>query len=174
MFGAIAQLGERFVRNEQARGSSPLSSTITKETVMDFNDNINLESGSQQQSYKPPSMFQFVFEKLTGDMKFVGTFTIVYGVLTCLTIIGALIGIPTIIIGLRIREAAEQFSMYRLTNNSTALRQGFELQAKYFRLIKILIIIGLVFTVLYIIFIIYLFTVGINQFFHSAPSFQSS
>ena len=65
-------------------------------------DDLNISS-EPAQNIKPPSQFQYVFDKMTSDMRFVGLFTIIYGVLTCLTIIGALIGVPTIIIGLRIR-----------------------------------------------------------------------
>lgn len=135
-------------------------------------DDLNLSS-EQTTSIKPPSHFQFLFEKMTSDMRFVGTFTIIYGVLCCLTIIGAIIGVPTIIIGLRIRESADQFSVYRMSNNASALKQGFELQGKYFRLIKILIIISLVFTALYIVFIIYLFTSGLGALL-TTPSYNAS
>ncbi len=131
--------------------------------------NISSEPGP---TFKPPTQFQFLFDKMTSDMRFVGMFTIIYGVITCLTIIGALIGVPTIIIGLRMREAADQFSLYKMTNNAGALRQGFELQGKYFRIIKILIIIGIVFTVLYIILLIYLFTTGLGALL-TAPSYSA-
>lgn len=134
-------------------------------------DDLNIESESTP-VIKPPSQFQFLFDKMISDMRFVGMFTIIYGVITCLTIIGALIGVPTIIIGLRMREAADQFLLYKATNNAAALRQGFELQGKFFRIIKILIIIGLVFTVLYIILLIYLFTTGLGALL-TAPSYSA-
>jgi len=133
-------------------------------------DDLNISSAPTP-TIKPPSFFQNAFDKMTSDMRFVGLFTIIYGVLTCLTIVGAIIGIPTIIIGLRIREAADQFSIYKMTNNAAALKQGFEIQGKFFRLIKILIIIGIVFTVLYMILIIYLFTSGLGALL-TAPSYS--
>lgn len=132
----------------------------------------NIEQENQSSQFIPPTQFQLTFDKMTHDMKFVGMFTIIYGVISCLTIIGALIGIPTIIIGMRIREAAEQFYLYRLTSNAAALKLGFEIQGKYFSLIKILIIIGLVFALLYIVLIIYLFTT-FSAFF-STPNFEAS
>lgn len=137
---------------------------------MDELNELNYEE--QKNEFKPPTQFQIMFDKMTSDMKFVGMFTIIYGAISCLTIIGALIGIPTIIIGMRIREAAEQFYMYRLTNNPAALKLGFEIQGKYFNLIKILIIIGLVFMLVYIIFIIYLFST-FSSFFMT-PNFEAS
>lgn len=111
-------------------------------------DDLNLESGS---SIKPPTLFQMVFDRMVKDMRFVGMFTIIYGAINCLTIFGAIIGIPTIIIGLRMRESADQFTIFKATNDSAAMRMGFELQGKYFRIIKILMIIGLVLTVIFII-----------------------
>lgn len=137
---------------------------------MDELNEMNLQES--QNEFKQPTQFQIMFDKMTSDMKFVGMFTIIYGVITCLTIIGALIGIPTIIIGMRIREAAEQFYMYRLTNNPAALKLGFEIQGKYFNLIKILIIIGLIFMLVYFLFIIYMFSTFSSVFI--TPHFEAS
>lgn len=118
---------------------------------MEHLDDLNLDSNT---TIKPPSPFQFAFESMTKDMRFVGMFTIIYGAINCLTIIGALIGVPMIFIGMRMREAADQFLIFKTTNNSATLRLGFELQGKYFRIIKILIIIQLVLMVLGIILVI--------------------
>ncbi len=137
---------------------------------MDELNEVNLNEPTNE--FKPPTQFQIMFDKMTNDMKFVGMFTIIYGVIYCLTIIGTLIGIPTILIGMRIRESAEQFYLYRLTNNPAALKLGFEIQGKYFNLIKILIIIGLVFMLVYIIFIIYLFST-FSSFFMT-PNYEAS
>lgn len=115
-------------------------------------DNLNLDNSST--SINPPSMFQFQFEKMTNDMRFVGMFAIIYGALTCLSIIGALIGVPIIFVGLRMREAADQFSTFRITNNAASMRAGFELQGKFFHIIKILIIVQIVLIVLMIIFFV--------------------
>lgn len=117
-------------------------------------DNLNLDDGSTNTNINPPSLFQFQFEKMTNDMRFVGMFAIVYGALTCLSIIGALIGVPIIFIGLRMREAADQFSTFRITNNAASMRAGFEFQGKFFRILKILIIIQIVLLVLMIIFFV--------------------
>lgn len=106
-------------------------------------DDITLDSAPET-SITPPSMFQMNFMQMVKDMRFVGMFIIIYGALSCLTIIGALIGVPYIFIGMRMRESADQFVVFKSTNNAHAMRLGFELQAKYFRIIKILIIIMLV------------------------------
>ncbi|MCK9280095.1 MAG: DUF5362 domain-containing protein [Melioribacteraceae bacterium] len=116
----------------------------------DFN-NINLENDNQQNSntsFSPPTMFQITFAQMTKDMRFVGIFIIIYGALQCLSIIGAIVGIPLILIGLRMRESADQFDNFKLSNDARAMRQGFELQAKYFNLTKIIIIVSLVLMVL--------------------------
>lgn len=118
---------------------------------MDQIDNINLES---EDSLKPPTYFQMIFSQMIKDMKFVGMFIIIFGALNCLSIVGAIIGIPYIFIGMRIRESAEQFDIFRMTNDARAMRMGFELQSKYFRIIKILIIVMLVLMVLGIILMI--------------------
>lgn len=115
---------------------------------MDQVDNINLESA---ESFKPPTYFQMTFSQMIKDIKFVGMFVIIMGAINCLSIIGAIIGIPYIIIGMRMRESADQFEIFKMNNDARAMRAGFDLQAKYFKIIKILIIIMIVFMVLGII-----------------------
>lgn len=123
-------------------------------------EGINLESQSAE--FKPVTPFQMIFDKMVKDMRFVGMFTIIYGAITCLSIIGAIIGVPIIIIGLRIREAADQFTIFKATNEAAALRMGFELQGKFFRITKILIIIGIILTLIWIALIIIFLASGLN------------
>jgi len=130
-------------------------------------DDLNLESNT---TIKLPSPFQYAFESMTTDMRFVGMFTIIYGALNCLTIIGALIGVPMIFIGMRIREAADQFLIFKTTNNASALRMGFELQGRYFRIVKILIIVQLVLMVVGIIAVI----LFMSFFFSSLMQYSTS
>ena len=120
-------------------------------------------------AYKPPTLFQLIFDKMVSDMRFVGTFTIIYGAITCITIIGALLGVPIIIVGMRMREAANQFAIFKSTNDASAMRAGFELQGKFFRIIKILIIISLVLTIIYIILVIIIITSGIGALLQMQP-----
>ena len=75
----------------------------------DFNE-INNEPTSTMQ---PPSPFRSMFGKMTSDMRFVGLFTIIYGAINCLSIIGAVIGVTMIFIGIRMREAADQKILQR-------------------------------------------------------------
>jgi len=69
---------------------------------------------------------------MMGDMRFVGMFNIIYGALVCLSIIGAIIGVPLIICGMRLREAADAFSAYQSSNDIDALHRGFERQSRFF------------------------------------------
>lgn len=128
---------------------------------MEQTNNINLEQNSTEQS-QTFSPFQITFGKMIKDMRFVGLFTIIYGAITCLSIIGAIIGVPIIIIGLRIREAAEQFEIFKATNQAGALRMGFELQGKFFRITKILIIVGIILTIIWIALIIIFIASGLS------------
>jgi hypothetical protein len=93
--------------------------------------------------------------KMISDMRFVGMFFIIYGGFTCITIVGAVIGIPLIFCGMRLREAAESFTMFLANNDENALLAGFEKQGRFFYIQKILIIVGIVFTVLYFIFLFF-------------------
>ena len=92
--------------------------------------------------------------KMIGDMRFVGIMFIIFGILNCLSIIGAVIGIPTIICGLRLREAADGFSFYQNAKDKNSLLMAFEKQGSYFFIQKVLFIIGLCATAL--VFFIYI------------------
>ncbi len=94
--------------------------------------------------------------KMNSDMNFVGIFTIIYGVLNCLTIIGAVIGVPLIFAGMRLRDASLEFERYLQTNDVTAIYSGFEKQRRAFFIQKVLIIISIIFIILYVVFIIFM------------------
>src|SRR5947209_20406466 len=87
---------------------------------------------------------------LAKDMKFVGLFTIIGGALNCLSIIGAIIGIPAIIAGLRLREAGEGY-MAMAQGDPSGLQRSFAGQATFFKIQKVFIIIGLVLAALAIL-----------------------
>ncbi|OGU29888.1 MAG: hypothetical protein A2057_17735 [Ignavibacteria bacterium GWA2_35_9] len=99
-------------------------------------------------------MMQMTVSKMSGDMRFVGIFYIIMGALYCLSIIGALVGIPLIICGLRLREAADSFTSYLGSNDSGILERAFERQGSFFFIQKVLLIISLILIVLYVIFLI--------------------
>jgi len=101
-------------------------------------------------------MLRTTISKLSSDMRFVGIFFIIVGVLYSVTIIGAILGIPLIISGLRLRESSDSFSSYMLSSDNNMLERALERQSRLFFIQKIFIIITLVFMVLYIIAIIVL------------------
>lgn len=92
--------------------------------------------------------------KMTGDMNFVGIFYIVIGAIECLTIIGAIIGIPLIICGLRLRESSDSFKGYLASGDSFMLERALERESRFFFIQKVLMIITIAIFVLYIIFFI--------------------
>lgn len=102
----------------------------------------------------PTSMFHFTISKMIGDMNFVGIFYIIIGAISCLSIIGAVFGIPYILSGLRLRESASHFRGYLTTNESFALEQAIERQSKFFFIQKVLMIISIVIFVIYVVAII--------------------
>ncbi|MBU0474944.1 MAG: DUF5362 domain-containing protein [Bacteroidetes bacterium] len=120
----------------------------------DFND---LKPTEFQNESKLFGDLGFRFNRMTSDMKFMGMFQIIYGVLVSLSIIGAIFGIPMLISGLRLREAADEFSTFRASNNVDSLRRGFELQGKFFNIQKIIILVGIALFLLYIVGIIFFF-----------------
>jgi len=102
----------------------------------------------------PTPMMQMTVSKMSGDMRFVGIFYIIMGALNCLSIVGAIIGVPYIICGLRLRESADAYSSYLSSNDSNLLERAFERQGSFFFIQKVLLIIGIVIAVLAIIFLI--------------------
>ncbi len=109
---------------------------------------------------------QMTVNKMTGDMQFVGIFYIIGGALECLSIIGAIIGIPLIICGLRIRESADSFKGYLTTSDSSMLERALERQGRYFFIQKVLIIISIAVVILMIIFWIVIGISLLSNFSH--------
>ncbi|MDR3668755.1 MAG: DUF5362 domain-containing protein [Ignavibacteriaceae bacterium] len=105
-----------------------------------------------------------IVNKMSGDMKFLGVFTIVIGAISCLTIIGAVIGIPYIIAGLRLKESGEMFRGYLGYASQEFIERAIEKQSQYFHIQKIIAIITIVFMVLYFIFIIIFLSIFLKNF----------
>ena len=99
---------------------------------------------------------------MSNDMKFVGLIYIICGALACLSIIGALIGVPVIFAGLRARESGDAYNAYSAGDYS-ALGRAFTGQASFFKILKIIMIIYIVLMCLYFLFIIGMIaTVGLG------------
>ncbi len=94
-------------------------------------------------------------------MKFIGTFTLIIGIVYCVTIIGALFGIPMYFMGRRLRESADSFLKYRRSSSGQDLYDAIEKQSRAFFIQYVFTIIGLVFMSLYLIIIIVLLVSGV-------------
>jgi len=107
--------------------------------------------------------------KMSGDMNFVGIFYIIIGAIQCLTIIGAIVGIPLIICGLRLRESADSFKGYLVSGDSFMLERALERESRFFFIQKVFLIISIALFVLYIVlFIVFgLAFLGNFQNFHT-------
>jgi hypothetical protein len=100
---------------------------------------------------------------MTKYMKFVGTFSIIIGIVYCVTIIGAIFGIPLYFMGKRLRESADSFLRYRRSGSGQDLYSAIERQTRAFYIQYIFVIISLVLLGLYIIGIIVFLIVGISS-----------
>ena len=103
--------------------------------------------------------YQMLVQKMVSQMRFVGMFSIVVGALNCLTIFGCVIGIPIIMAGSRLRESADYFLHYLSTNDNYILQKAFEKLERYFFIMKVLIIIGLIIFIISIF--IYILLIGL-------------
>lgn len=107
--------------------------------------------------------FENTVRSLSGDMKIIGIFIIIYGALTSLSIIGAVIGIPLIISGIRLRESSDQFDIFNHDKKITSLHRALIDQNRSFNILKILIIVLLVLTIFYVLFLILVMGSMISQ-----------
>lgn len=107
--------------------------------------------------------FGNTLQNLSADMKILGIFLIIYGALTSLSIIGALIGIPLIFSGIRLRDSSNHFDGFNRDKNISTLHMALIDQARSFNILKILIIVLLVLTILYVLLMILFMGTMISQ-----------
>lgn len=130
----------------------------SRRNIKNYNNYINYSTKGQGSEFMgtistdPHS----IVRKMINDMRFVSVFTIIYGVLCCISVIGLIVGIPIIVSGTKLRNAAKEFESYLQFGDIGKIFKGFELQGSYFFINKVFIIIGLVFFILYIGFIVIL------------------
>jgi len=82
--------------------------------------------------------------KMSNSMSLVGSFFIIFGAVSCLSIIGILIGVPMIIAGLRLRDSSESFNEFVISKDLKSIYKGFEKQSTFFNIFKIILIISFV------------------------------
>lgn len=104
--------------------------------------------------------FRQILSSMCKDMQFLGILSIIAGALNCLSIIGAIIGVPIIFTGLRLRESSDAFQAYATTNDENALQKAIERLSRFFYIYKILAIIYLVLIGLMILFWIIMAAIG--------------
>ena len=90
-------------------------------------------------------------------MQFVGTFILVVGIIYCVTIIGAIFGIPMYYMGRRLKESAQSFLNYLRSDSRQDLYDAIEKQTRAFFIQYVFTIISLVLLALYIIILIIIF-----------------
>ncbi len=87
-------------------------------------------------------------------MRTTGLFWIIFGALSCLSIVGAIAGVPMLRSGLRAREAADAYEHAQYGGDPFALGRAYECLAEAFRLQKHYFIASLVlFAVLMVVYI---------------------
>lgn len=102
--------------------------------------------------------------QMNKDMKFVGVFSIIIGIFNCLTIFGAIVGVPMLLAGFRLKDAAENFTSYLYSNSPIHFEMALEKQRSYFFIMKVAIVIAIVAVVLEIAAIIAFFAYFMNYF----------
>lgn len=125
------------------------------------------QTNSMQPNDFSTDMLRMSIDTMTGNMRFYAIMSIVYGVITCLTIIGLPFGIPIIFSGIHLRESADHFKTFSNTKNMGDLKSAFDRQNKFFFIYKVLTIIYLALTVLYVIFIIIMIIASSGELFET-------
>ena len=87
-------------------------------------------------------------------MRFIGLLAMIGGVLYCLTIIGAILGIPYFIMGKRLRESADAFKSYNASSSAKDLETAIERQTRSFFIQYVLAIITLALFAIYLVVLI--------------------
>jgi len=116
------------------------------------------QSQTQFQTQLPLSA---TLPNLTKYMNFIGLLAMIFGVIYCLTIIGAIFGVPYYIMGKRLRESAEAFTGYNSSSSPKDLETAIERQTRAFFILYILAIISLVLFAVYLIVIFGLLASGV-------------
>ena len=81
-------------------------------------------------------------DDMARDMKFFAIFYVVMGGLSCLSIIGAIYGIPLIIYSLKLKDSADEFRRFADSKDFYMLQKAMENQRKFFFFQKVIILIS--------------------------------
>ncbi len=115
-----------------------------------------MDNGSTRDRSAQASISSFAptVARMAQDMKFIGILEIILGAVASLTIIGAVVGIPAIVSGLRLRESASLFTAAVQAGDVGVLQSALEQQARFFKLQKVIRVAAIALILLYVMFVI--------------------
>lgn len=116
--------------------------------------NEDLTPDQTQTQPQTQSLMSTNLDNMTKYMRFLGLLAMIGGVIYCLTIIGAIFGIPYYIMGKRMRESADAFTNYNSNSSARDLETAIDKQTRALFIQYILAIISLVIIALYIVILI--------------------
>lgn len=90
-------------------------------------------------------------QSLTGWATFRAVIEIIYGASACLSIVGAIFGVPLILAAIKLLNYVDAVKVAFRTNNNEKMKESVELLQKYFKLNGIAMIIAIAFAILVII-----------------------
>ncbi|MFZ5989761.1 MAG: DUF5362 domain-containing protein [Bacillota bacterium] len=104
--------------------------------------------------------------KLSGWATFVGIFTIIYGALSCIGIITAIIGVPMIIAGLKLVGAVDSMRAFSETSDINKLSETFDKLNSFFKIYGIISVVSIILGILMFIGLVVLglFASGANPY----------
>jgi len=140
--------------NEEVNPNQNSSSDFTPNPSPNPAPNSNPNPDPAPTTASSPAPMSTNLPNLARYMKFVGLLEMIGGVIYCLTIIGAIIGVPVYIMGKRLRESADAFTNYNASSSGKDLELAIEKQTGAFFIQYILAIVGLVLMAIYIVVII--------------------
>jgi Fe2+ transport system protein B len=146
---------------ERSADEQGLYNSNHQQNNMNDNQQYYSANGIPQNDFIMNSMI----DSLSGWMKFMGIYTIIAGAISCLGIITAAIGVPLIFAGIALNKSSDNIKNYKQSSNPHVLNEVFTSLNKYFKIQGILTIVGIVLSVIYFIFIIFLLVYSSNRIF---------
>ncbi len=116
--------------------------------------NEELTPDQTQTQPQSQSLMSANLDNMPKYMRFLGLLAMIGGVIYCLTIIGAIFGIPYYIMGKRLRESADAFTNYNSNSSARDLETAIERQTRAFFILYVLAIVSLVILAIYLVVII--------------------
>jgi hypothetical protein len=143
--------------------------TRNKEEIM--NDLEDLYSKSSFDTPNENSMTIDLDETFKKKLSFLGTFqqvigvlSIIYGAVTCLGLITAVIGVPVIIIGLKVFKAGGAYKDSLMNSNGESLKNGICETSDAAKIYLIFLIIVVIISVIFTIFSFVALFAGLSQY----------